>query len=250
MKCKACNAPLSIEDEKCPYCGTMNPEAVKHRQDMKRFTGEFLQTRSSVLRTASENAGKSMRIVILCVMAVLVILSFAFLANSWNIASAVTKWQAAANSSKYCAMLDQFEEEGDFLSFAALYDQRSLYGAEAYEEYRHVYTAASNYSSLYGYITTLLEEEPWEGAHENAMKYLCEALDYHYEYLEREPYEWLYEAGAYDQRHLDAVNHITVKIEGLLQLTFSMTEEEMDAFREFSSAEKQVFIERRFREHE
>ena len=246
MKCKACNAPLSIEDEKCPYCGTPNPDAVKHRQDMRRFSSEFYNTRSSVLRTASENAGKSMRIVILCVMVVLLILSFALLANSWNIASAVTKWQAAANGDKYCAMLDQYEEEGDFLSFAALYDQRSLYGPEEYEEYRHVYSAASNYSSIYGYITTLLEEEHWEDGHDNAVEYLCESLDYYYEYIEREPYEWLYETGAYDERHLDAVDRITEKIENLLQMTFSITEEEMDAFREFSPAEKQVFIERRF----
>ena len=250
MKCMSCNAPLSIEDEKCPYCGTPNPDAIKHRQDMKHFTGEFHRTRSSVLRTASESASKSMRIVILCVMTVLLILSFAFLASSWDIASAVTKWQAAANSDTYCALLDQYEEEGDFLSFAALYDQRSLYGPDVYEEYRHVYTAASNYSSIYGYIMTLLEEEHWEDGHENALKYLCESLDYHYEYLEREPYEWLYETGAYDERHLDAVDRMTEKIENLLQMTFSMTEDEMVSFREFSPAEKQVFIERRFEEHE
>ena len=82
------------------------------------------------------------------------------------------------------------------------------------------------------------------------LKYLCESLDYHYEYLEREPYEWLYETGAYDERHLDAVDRMTEKIENLLQMTFSMTEEEMVSFKEFSPAEKQVFIERRFEAHE
>ena len=250
MRCEACNAHLSIEDEKCPYCGTPNPEAIKHRQDMKRFSGEFQKTRSSVLRTARESAGKSMRIVIICIMVVLLILSFLFLGFSWDIASAVTRWQAASNSEKYCAMLDTYEEEGDFLSFVALYDQRSLYGPDIYEEYRHVYTAASNYSSIYGYITTLWEKEHWEDGHEDALEYLCESLDYHYEYIEREPYDFYYETGAYEQRHLDAVERITKKIESLLQLTFSMTEEEMIQFKEFSSAEKQVFIERRFEEHE
>lgn len=250
MRCKACNAPLSIEDEKCPYCGTPNPEAIKHRQDMKRFSGEFQQTRSSVLRATSENAGKYVRIVIICVMVVLLILSFLFLGFSWNISYTVTEWQAASNSEKYCAMLDEYEEEGDFLSFAALYDQKSLYGVPVFEEYRHVYDAASHYNSIYGYLTTLLEEEHWEGAHEDALEYLCESLDYYYEYLEREPYEWLYETGAYEERHLEAVERITEKIENLLQLVFSISAEEMTAFREFSPAEKQVFIERRFAEHE
>ena len=250
MRCHSCNAPLSIEDEKCPYCGTPNPEAIRHRQDMHRFSGEFQRTRSSVLKSASEHAGKSMRIVILCIMILLLVLSFLFLGFSWNIASAVTQWQAAANSETYCTLLDEYEEKGDFLSFAALYDQKSLYGAEAYEQYRFVYTAASSYESIFRYITTLLEEEHWEEGHENALESLCESLDYYYEYIEREPYDFYYETGAYDERHLDAVSRITEKIENLLQMTFSISEEEMMEFRDFSSAEKQVFIERRFEAHE
>ena len=109
MKCQSCNAPLSIEDEKCPYCGAPNPEAIKHRQEMRMFSGEFQKTRSSVLKVSSEHAGKSMRIVILCVMTVLLILSFLFVGFSWDIASAMTKWQAAANSEKYCTLLDEYE---------------------------------------------------------------------------------------------------------------------------------------------
>ena len=250
MKCQSCNAHLSIEDEKCPYCGTPNLEAIKHRQEMRMFSGEFQQTRSSVLKTSSEHAGKSMRIVILCVMIVLLILSFLFLGFSWDIGSAMTKWQAAANSEQYLALLDEYETSGDFLSFAALYDEKSLYRVDAFEEYRHVYTAASNYQSIFGYISSLLEEEHWEDGHENALEYLCESLEYYYEYIEREPYEFYFESGAYDQRHLDAVSRITEKIEALLQMTFSITDEEMILFRDYSSAEKQVFIERRFEGHE
>ncbi len=250
MKCQSCNAPLSIEDEKCPYCGTPNPEAIKHRQEMRTFSGEFQKTRSSVLKASSEHAGKSMRIVILCVMIVFLILSFLFLGFSWDIASAVNKWQAAANSERYRTLLDEYETSGDFLSFAALYDEKSLYRVDIFEEYRHVYTAASNYQSIFGYISTLLEEEHWEDGHEDALEYLCESLEYYYEYIEREPYEFYFEAGAYDKRHLDAVSRITEKIEALLQMTFSITDEEMILFRDYSSAEKQVFIERRFEGYE
>lgn len=82
------------------------------------------------------------------------------------------------------------------------------------------------------------------------MKYLCQSLDSYYEFLEREPYDFYYETGAYEKRHLDAVNRMTHKIEGLLRLVFSFTEEEMDDFRTYSSAQKQVFIERRFAENE
>ena len=230
MTCKNCGAQLLLDQQKCPYCGTQNPEYIKQQQHKITI--------------------KSRRIVILCIMTILFLLSILFAANSWNIASAISDWHAAANSEKYCAMLDAYEEQGDYLSFAALYDQKYLYGLEDYQEYQYVYTAASNYSSIYNYITRLLEEEPWEDAHEDALKYLCESLKYHYEAMEREPYEWYYEIGACKEQHLDAVERIDQKIEDLLQFTFSMTEEELTEFRSFSFAEKQVFIERRFHEHE
>ena len=246
MRCQSCNAHLSIEDEKCPYCGAPNPEAIKHRQDMKKFSGDYTRTKFSVLKTASENAQKSMRIIVICVMVLLVILSVLFYANSWDFSYAVVKWQAAANSEKYYALLDQYEENGDYISLAALYDQKSLYGVDKFNEYRYVYNAASNYQHIFGYISTLLEEEHWEDEHENALKYLCETLDYYYESTEREPDDYYSDMGCYKEQHLDAVEHITEKIESLLQLTFSISEEEMNEFRNYSSAEKQVFIERRF----
>ena len=177
-------------------------------------------------------------------------LQLPFLSHSWDIGYAITKWQASSNSRTYCALLDQYEEDDDFLSIAALYEQNSLYGVDAYEQYRYVFTAASHYASVYGYLTELLEKEPWEDAHKNSLKYLCQSLDSYYEFLEREPYDFYYDTGAYEKRHLDAVNRMTHKIEGLLRLVFSFTEEEMDDFRTYSSAQKQVFIERRFAENE
>lgn len=250
MRCRSCNAHLSIEDEKCPYCQTPNPEAVKHRQDMHRFSGEFLRTRSSVLKTSSETAQKSARYIILLFMVVLVILSFAFLSSSWNLGYAVMEWKASANSKEYCALLDQYEEEGDYLSLAALYDQKYLYGIDAFKEYYYIYTAASNYSSIYYYLTTLLEEEQWEGQHEDYIKYLCNSLDYYYEFLEQEHYTFYEEYGAYDEVHLQAVKKLNEKLENLLRLCLNIPKEDMAHFSGLSTAEKRVLIERSYKAHE
>ena len=250
MKCQACNANLSIEDEKCPYCGTPNPEAVQHRKDMLRFSKEFQSTRSSVLKMASDRAGKSARIIALCVMVLLCILSILFFICSWDMAYSVRKLKAANNSKTYCKILDQYEEEGDFLSFAAFFDQSSLYSIDAFKEYRYVYNAASNYTSIYGYISRLIEDEHWEDIHENTLEYLCDTLEYHYKYLERDPEDYYSEIGAYEKRHLQAVDQINEKIESLIQFTFDISDEEMEQFQTLSTIEKQAFIERRFKDYE
>lgn len=250
MRCQSCNAHLSIEDEKCPYCGTPNPEAIRHRQEMKLFSGEFARTRSSVLKTTSETAAKSMRFVIICILAILTILSFVFMANSWSVVSMVSDWKANANREKYFEILDKYEKTDDYLSFVAFYDQNSLYGADAYEEYYYLYNVAYNYRNIYDYTLSLMEEEPYDGYHENALKYLCNSVSYFYEYLDSDRYDFYEEAGAYDEVHLQTIERITQKAENLIQLCFSIPEEEMKAFRDFSPAEKQVFIERRYQKNE
>lgn len=250
MKCQSCNAPLSIEDEKCPYCGKPNPEAIQHRKDMHHFSNEFYRTRSSVLRMATENAGKSSRIIILCIMTLLFVLSLLFLVFSWDIGYSITKSQAASNKNTYRAMLDEYEKEGDYLSFAALFEQKSLYSIDAFQDYRYVYNAASNYTNIYNSISTLLEEESWEGRHEHAIESLCETLEYHYKFLETDSMDYYIEIGAYHKQHINAVDCMTEKIENLIQLTFAVPEEEMKQFKELSPLEKQVFIERRFQDHE
>lgn len=250
MRCQSCNAHLSIDDEKCPYCGTPNPEAVKHRQDMLRFSGEFHSTKSSVLKTSTQTAQKYVRITMICIMAILVIVSFLILENSWNISSAIQKSEAKRNHKEYTALLDRYEADGDAISFVTFYEEKNLYGIQYFEKYQHYYRAASNYQYIYYELLALFEEEHWEGAHADSIRYLCDNLENYYRYLEEEHYSFYEETGMYDEIHLQAVENLTQKLEALIKLSFSLSEEDMESFRNLSNAEKQVLIERRYKEHE
>lgn len=250
MKCQSCNAHLSIDDEKCPYCGTPNPEAVKHRQDMQRFSGEFHRTKSSVLKTSTETAQKYVRIMVICILVVLVITSFLILGNSWNISSAIKKSEAKRNHKEYTALLDQYEADGDAISFTTFYEENNLYGIDYFEKYEHYYRAASNYQYIYYDLLELFEEEQWEGAHADSIRHLCDSLDIYYRYLGEEHYSFYEDTGMYDEIHLQAVERLTQKLESLIQLSFSLSDEDTENFRNLSNAEKQVFIERSYKEHE
>ena len=224
MICKNCGAHLTLENKSCLYCGTPNPEAAKQKTSKK--------------------------VILVCSMGLICTLSILFFIFSWDMAYSVRKIKASTHSKAYCQVLDQYEEEKDFLSFTEFFDQNSLYSVDAFKQYRYVYNVASNYTSIYGYISRLIEEEHWEEGHENALEYLCESLEYHYKYLERDPDDYYSEIGAYDKKHLQAVENINKKIENLLQFTFQISDEEMDQFKNLSTAEKQVFIERRFDDYE
>lgn len=45
MKCPGCGSNLTIDDEKCLFCGQENPFAKKHRKEMRHFTKEFNKTK-------------------------------------------------------------------------------------------------------------------------------------------------------------------------------------------------------------
>jgi len=251
MRCHSCNAHLSIDDEKCPYCGTPNPEAVKHRQEMHRFSREFFRTKSSVLKTSTETAQKSIRITVVCILAVLVLIACIINGNSWSIASAIKESQAARHEKEYSAILDRYEAEGDALSFATFYNENYLYGVDAYDKYQHYYRAASNYEYVYHQLLEILEEESTErNFYSNPVHFLCDYIDSYYTYLDEEHYSFYEETGMYDEVHLQAVDRLTEKLEAMLKLVCSIPDEDMENFRNLSNAEKQVLIERSVKGHE
>ena len=46
MKCPNCGSNLSIDDERCSFCGADNSFAKKHRSQMRHFTREFNKTKA------------------------------------------------------------------------------------------------------------------------------------------------------------------------------------------------------------
>lgn len=58
MRCKNCNGELRIEDEKCPYCSTVNKDAVLHRKNMKKYQKDYEETKSNLIKETKKIAEK------------------------------------------------------------------------------------------------------------------------------------------------------------------------------------------------
>lgn len=58
MRCRNCNGELRIEDEKCPYCGTVNKDAVLHRKNMKKYQKDYEETKSNLIKETKKIAEK------------------------------------------------------------------------------------------------------------------------------------------------------------------------------------------------
>ena len=57
VNCKNCGAPLSLNDLKCPYCGTENKEAIEHLKKLKSLEKGYRKAQKEV----SEEVQRSKR---------------------------------------------------------------------------------------------------------------------------------------------------------------------------------------------
>lgn len=246
MNCKNCGASFENNLPKCPYCLSPNPEADRQLKDIRRLSGEIVRTR----RKLSETTEKYIRILTVCVLALLCALAFLMFTQSWEISRAIRHRDAFINSDRYLAQLAQYEANDDFIALSELYDGKSLYSNDKFRKYEYIATMSSSYSYIYYNLLSLLEEEAWEDAHRQAIGHICDNIEYYYDALEREPYSFLEEYGAYEEVHLQAVERLTQKLEDLLQFSLDIPDEEMKDFRSLPTTEKQLLIERSFEKNE
>ena len=61
MKCPFCGANLSLEDEKCPYCGTPNPEGCRHQENLHPLANVFKVLAKRNFYEYNELNGKAFR---------------------------------------------------------------------------------------------------------------------------------------------------------------------------------------------
>lgn len=74
MKCESCGGNLTLEDVVCPYCEAVNPHAIEHIRQMKRYQKDYEGTKEQVYDVTKRYVSVSVRIIVIAVLIVLIIL--------------------------------------------------------------------------------------------------------------------------------------------------------------------------------
>ena len=141
MKCPHCGAQIGLEEKYCPFCGLPNEFARKHQEDMDRYEQEFQQTQSEVYQKTRHFTSLTVP---------LNIVSFVFVAKSWDIGSGLQKQQIHSHLSKHQENIDTYIQNGDFCGLSYYYSQNSLYYEDAFDKYNAL-ISASDLSNSCGY---------------------------------------------------------------------------------------------------
>ena len=240
MKCTNCGSQLNIEDATCSYCGNKNPYFEKHRADMFRFQKDFEETRNQVIKKSGHFAGISVKISIIAILVAVDLLLIFFAANAWSFMNTAAKRDAERKSGLHREKLEMYEAQRNYIELANYYEEHSLYGSEALEDFEAVYRVCSNYSYIYRYIVEFGKQDSYH-TDEDRLKYVSDNLEYLYQEMEPGEYDLI---ECYEGAHGELLEQMKYDLKVLFMTYANITEEEAEKFPTMSEGRRQVALEK------
>ncbi len=247
MKCENCGGNLSLEDLNCPYCGTINKHAQQHIRDMKRYHGEFQDTKKDVYATAKKYTGITVRALIIAALLVLSIVLAIIGSESYSIRRHILEKRAEHNYEQYSVIMDTYLENEEYIAFHAFVEANAIYGYDTpYEKYVPVMRVSNQYMYLYDYImgmhTKIYQNKDKESI-ERQVGYLSEQLNDFYQALNMENYEYIKDGASLQNKA--AIAQMEQNVNVLLQTYCGLTNEDVAGLKELSEAKRMVLLEER-----
>ena len=81
-QCPFCGAPLTVEGDYCPNCGSKKQQFTEHRQKMKAYKMAFDETRNTVVAENKRDSKKAALIAVIAVLVALILILFDIVSHS------------------------------------------------------------------------------------------------------------------------------------------------------------------------
>lgn len=248
MKCPNCGSNLTIDDEKCSFCGETNPFAAKHRREMKHFTREFNRTKVDVMRTSKQLHYWAVKITLIAVLVAVNIAMLFFITNSYDVERFFQARKIEANYKTHAAKLNELEKNRQYIALSQYYNVNKLYYSDRLKEYDSVVQMCNSYSYIYEYIMQIVTEKETEYyTFEDRLEFISEQFDYVYKYCKPREYS---DQEQYKPQHQECMDDLVAQLEDIIQTYFGISDEEMEAFPSLSKARRQILLEEGLKQYE
>lgn len=244
MKCGNCGANIQIEDEKCPFCGTLNPLAVKHRQDMQRYQKEFQDAKKKVEQRSIRFTALSVKLTVIAVLFAAVIgMFYAVNDGVYKIWRYQTHTKITRHREEYTEKLAAYERDGDWNSFYAFMVENSLTNDETFEEYYVLYHTTFNYGMVMEYLMHYMEEPEYYTVDNLAGRVAGHLEDFYHGVNRSGNFKGDYYSECYTDVHKEALERMNKDMEVLLMTYAGLTPEEIDTLPDYSEKRQITIIE-------
>lgn len=244
MKCENCGTNIQIEDEKCPFCGTLNPFAVQHRQDMQQYQKEFQDTKKKVEQRSIRFTALSVKLTVIAVLFAAVIgMIYAVNDGVYKIWRYQTRTKIASHKEEYMEKLAAYERDGDWNSLYAFMVENSLTLDETFKEYYVLYYTAFNYGMVMEYLMHYMEEPEYYTADGVAAWIAGQLVGFYHGVNQSGNFKGDYYSECYTDVHKEALERMNRDMEVLLMTYAGLTSEEIDTLPDYSENRQIAIIE-------
>ena len=197
---------MSIFDEKCPYC-----DSVNHMREERK-----------VVET-ERRANLVVPLVIVIALLVANIIAAAAAANAYSAGSARARAENEERSDEITAGFLSYLDEGDYLLAYAFYETGDYYSVSGLKRYRSVTNVLGDYSTIFFYVAP----ERATGYNRDWLLSNTKSVATHLEYIYSEP------SGYYDtpvsDEALTYIAGITYEAQALVASAYHLSDEEIKA---------------------
>ena len=242
MKCEYCASDLSIEYEKCPYCNAPNPFYEAHRKDMKAYAQKYEATRRQVEEKTNRFAQKTVMITVICILLVLDFAAVILCTNIWEINYERYNRSNIKHASKYMAIAQELEDQGDYMGLYALLDSRYSYSSNnPMNEYSQVSFAVNAYVSIVNQFGYAIDGSFYGNEKEFAKK-INDDLDKLYENIKQFDNN-NFNSEKYSLKHKQTVEGMLDECYVLFEAYLGLDKDTLDSLRELSYSNRQLILE-------
>jgi len=239
MKCESCGGNLTLEDVVCPHCEAVNPHAIEHIRQMKRYQKDYEGTKEQVYTVTKRYVGVSVRIIVIAVLIVLIILCGIMSDEGYSIHRKLNIAKAERNYEEYTAIIEEYLEKGEYYALYSFLEAHYIsYSVEAFEEYNPLIRAVTQYAFFYNDVMRVV----YPYSEESLKSYpgrIEDDLAAFYKLYDEEYYHNIFD----NPKHKEDIFKIEEQMKAMLVAYCGLTMEEAEDIKNMSEAERMSLLE-------
>lgn len=239
VNCKNCGAPLSLNDVKCPHCGTLNPEAQEHVNKLEKINRDYEKTKFEVVNEVKKSKRGYNLLIVLIMLMLANLLLIPFHTASYEIAEKIAASRYAKE--EVMAKINELLEQGEYVEFYYYLDKFNFRYDEI-SEYYPISFLAYEYAQLSNHMTNYLYAN--DNTYTDELVRTCEAVSSfvdEYENYERR------DVTDFTRRHLDRLYE---RFEGFVRTYLGFNDDDIASLKDMSSSDVLVLVSRRLSDEE
>lgn len=226
MKCEKCGYSLQIEYNVCPSCGTPNPFAKAHREDMQKYSEAFRETQKAVIDRTQKTTGVLVKFIISAVLIILSVIIIV-LSGSTAIRDKIRQDRIKSRIGEYRNEYSALVESRDYVGIHQYIAVNELNRVYEFKDTLNLFNVCLYYENMASYLAEVTYPEYMKYAVRDYENY-CESIIKDYDMIIY--YSEKAEEYNDNQAEKDCINDCVAQSKVLIQSVFKLSDEQMIGF--------------------